>query len=392
MTGTTDSNPHAPEASAVSHRPTSAIGLAAPLPWEPVAGHHIVPRFVIERWRRADGRVTLADLERLVVRDAAPQELDARPDFNRLEDAADPDVLEGKFFSGLESNAARAFDELVASRTPIEHAEWARNNGIKPGHLLKGKRAARLAQFLGAQAVRSPDWRSETNVQTAAAITEEVETKVRVDLERATDPAEIERVQGMLGLRYTAIVEGDTLPQLAAQLATHIGQVLYCEYIPTVMRAPAPMLCLGNDPVVFVDEDRAVGVGSYSQIAARRGTAPFSVRRDIESFVAAAVEVACGHKMIVMPIDPQHAIVLHPFKTLALPGRYDVDAPTAQWLNGLAAIASRRWLVVPPGRGEDARHMIYRDNPVLRKADLRRAERGLPLHTDPRAPSEQAQL
>jgi hypothetical protein len=347
-------------------------------------GHHVVPRFLIARWQAQDGLVALADFEQFVVRHERPDDLDARPDFNRLQFHDDPDALEHKFFGALESNAARAIDELVASRPPVERVQYARANGLRPRQMLKGKRAVRFAQFLGAQAVRSPDWRKEANAHTAAAVAAEIETKVRADLAEATDPEEIGRLNGMLGLRYQAIVEGDTLPQLAAALTTRIGEVLYCEYVPTVVRVPAPLLCLGNDPLVFMDEDPAVGVGSYSQIAARRGHLPFSVRRDAESFIIAAVNVVRGHKMIAMPIDPQHAVVLYPVKLLSLPGLYPVGAQTGQLLNNAATVASRRWLVVPAGSAEAARHAIYRTSPGLRKADLHRAERGLPLHTDPR--------
>jgi uncharacterized protein DUF4238 len=347
-------------------------------------GHHIVPRFLIARWQGQDGLVTLADFEELVVRGERPDDLDAHPNFNRLQLHDDPEALEHKFFGALESNAARAINELVASRPPVEHAVHARANGFRPGQLLKGKRAVRFAQFLAAQAVRSSDWRQEANAHTAAAVAAEIETKVRGDLEAATDPEEIERLNGMLGLRYQAIVEGDTLPQLTASLATSIGEVLYCEYVSTVVRMPGPLLCLGNDPLVFMDEAPAVGVGSYSQIAARRGSLPFSVRRGVESFISAAVDVARGHKVIAMPVDPQHAIVLYPVERLPRPGLYSVGVETAQLLNGAATVASRRWLVVPPGRTEAARDAVYRASPGLRKADLYRAERGLPLHTDPR--------
>ena len=349
-----------------------------------MADHHIVPRFLIARWQGQDGHVTLADFEELVVRSTHPDDLDAQPNFNRLLFHDDPEALEHKFFGALESNAARAIDELVASRPPVEHAVHARANGFRPGQLLRGKRAVRFAQFLAAQAVRSPDWRKEANAHTAAAVAAEIETKVRADLEAATDPEEIERLNGMLGLRYQAIVEGDTLPHLASALTTSIGEALYCEYVSTVVRMPAPLLCLGNDPLVFMDEAPAFGVGSYSQIAARRGTLPFSVRRDVESFISAAVDVVRGHKMIAMPVDPQHAVVLYPSERLPLPGLYSVGIEAGQLLNGAATLASRRWLVVPPGRTEAARHAVYQASPALRKADLHRAERGLPLHTDPR--------
>jgi hypothetical protein len=65
----------------------------------------------------------------------------------------------------------------------------------------------------------------------------------------------------MLGLRYHAFVEGHTLPQLTAALTTSIGEVLYCEYVSSVVRMPARLLCLGNDPLVFMDEAPAVGFG-----------------------------------------------------------------------------------------------------------------------------------
>lgn len=97
-----------------------------------------------------------------------------------------------------------------------------------------------------------------------------------------------------------------------------------------------------------------------------------------------AVDVVRGHKMIAMPVDPQHAVVLYPSERLPLPGLYSVGIEAGQLVNGAATLASRRWLVVPPGRTEAARHAVYQASPGLRKADLHRAERGLPLHTDPR--------
>ena len=242
----------------------------------------------------------------------------------------------------------------------------------------------RFAQFVAAQAVRSPDWRAQANAHTAAAIAEEMETKVRANLDATSDPAEIARLKGMLGLRYSAVVQGDILPQLSAALTTRIGQVLYCEYVPTVIRVPGAMLCLGNDPVIFMDEDPEVGLGSYSQIAARRGNFPLSIRRDIESFMNVAVDVARGHKLISMPLDPEHAVVMHPIESLPLPGLYPVGQDLGQLLNSAALKASRRWLAVPPGRTETAREAVYLNSPQLRKADLYRAERGLALHTDPR--------
>jgi hypothetical protein len=199
-------------------------------------GHHIVPRFVIARWQREDGLVTLADFERLVVRSEHPEALDARSGFNRLEQHEGPEALESRFLGALESNAARAFDELITTRPPLDHAKYANKNGFRSGQLLKGKRAVRFTQFLVAQAVRSPDWRTEANAHTTAALAEELGSKVRADLAAATSPAEIERPKSMLDLRYQAFVQGDTLPQLSAALTTAIGQVLYCEYLPAVFR------------------------------------------------------------------------------------------------------------------------------------------------------------
>ena len=350
-------------------------------------GHHIVPRFMIARWQGEDGLVTLADFERLVVRSERPEDLDARPGFNWLELHEDPEALESRFFGALESNAARAFDELIATRLPLDHAKHARQNGFRPGQLLKGKRAVRFAQFLAAQAVRSPDWRTEANAHTAAGLAGELESKVRADLAVATGPEEIARLKSMLGLRYQAVVQGDILPQLSAALTTAVGQVLYCEYMPTVVRLPAPMLCLGNDPVVFIDEDPDIGLGSYSQIAARRGSYPFSVRRDAEGLMSAAADVARGHKLVAMPFDPEHAVVLQPAKSLVLPGLYALGLEFGQLLNSVEMKAGRRWLVVPPGRIEWAREAVYRDCPGLRKADRYRAEHGMPLHTDAAQPS-----
>lgn len=360
----------------------------AAYPGMEMPGHHIVPRFVIARWQGEDGRVTLADFDRLAVRSERPQDLEARRGFNRLEFHEDPEALESRFFGALESNAARAFDELITARLPLDHAKHARENRFRPGQLLKGKRAVRFAQFLAAQAVRSPDWRTEANAHTAAALAEELESKVHGDLAAAADPEEIARLKSMLGLRYQAVVQGDVLPQLSAALTTGVGQVFYCEYMPTVVRLPAPMLCLGNDPVVFVDEDPDVGFGSYSQVAARRGTHPFSVRRDAESFMRAAVDVARGHKLVVMPLDPEHAVVLQPAKSLVLPGLYAVGLEFGQLLNSVEMKAGRRWLVVPPGRVEWAREAVYRDSPGLREADRYRAEHGMQRHTDPGRPPD----
>lgn len=345
---------------------------------------------MIARWQGEDDLVTLADFERLLVRSEHPEDLDARPDFNRLELHVDPEALETRFFSALESNAARAFQELITTRLPLEHARHARENGYRPGQLLKGKRAVRFAQFLAAQAVRSPDWRNEANTQTAAALAEELESKVRGELAATTDPEEIARLQSMLGLRYHAVVQGDILPQLSAALTTAVGQVFYCDYIPAVVRVPAPMLCLGNDPVVFFDEDPDIGLGSYSQIAGRRGARPFSVRRDADSLMNAAVDVARGHKLVAMPLDPEHAIVLHPLKSLVLPGLYEVGLEFGQLLNSVQLKAGRRWLVVPPGRIEWAREAVYRDSPGLRKVDRYRVEHGMQRHTDPDRPDQAA--
>ncbi len=348
-------------------------------------GHHIVPRFVIARWADDTGRVTLADLERLKVREERPTDLDALPDFNRLEFHDDHEALENQFFGALESNAARAFDELIAARTPLDHLRYASQNGLRAGQLLKTKRGVRFAQFLAAQAVRSPDWRQESNRQTAAAIAEEVETKVRAQLRAASDPKEIARLEAMLGLRYHAQAQGDMLPQLSAALTTAVGQVLCCEYTQTVIRVPEPILVLGNDPVIFMDSDAQNGIGSYSQIASSREMRPFSVRQDVDGFIAAAVDVARGHKLIAMPLDAQHAVVLHPLASLTLPGLYEVSRELAQLLNSAAINASRRWVVVPSGQSAMgiSRHIIYLNNPGIKEADKRRAEHGLPSITDP---------
>jgi hypothetical protein len=350
-----------------------------------MSDHHIVPRFVVARWADEAGLVTLADLERLKVREESPADLDALPDFNRLEFHEDHEALENRFFGALESNAARAFDELVAARRPLDHLRYASQNGLKAGQMLKLKRAVRFAQFLAAQAVRSPDWRHESNRQTAAAIAEELEKKVRAQLRAASDPEEIARLESMLGLRYHVQAQGDMLPQLSAALTTAVGQVLYCEYVQTVIRVPEPMLVLGNDPVMFMDSEARNGIGSYSQIASSREMRPFSVRQDIDSFIAAAVDVVRGHKLIVMPLDARHAVVLHPLASLAIPGLYEVPREFGLLLNTAALKASRRWVVVPPGESAVAvsRHIIYVTNPRIKEVDERRAEHGLSSITNP---------
>lgn len=348
-----------------------------------MAEHHIVPRFLIRRWKNDNGRVTLADIEQLVVRDTSPKHLDTHRDFNRLAEHGHPEALENLFFSRLESDAARAVRQLVSVRPPPEHIPYARANGYRPGQLIEMARAVRFAQFMAAQVVRSPDWRKESNTHTAAMIAEEIETKVRANLRATQDPAEIQRLEDLLGLRYQAIAEGDMLPQLSADLTTRIGEVLFTKYLPTVVRLPAPVLCLGNDPVIFLDRDPEIGFGSYSQIASRRGNLPFSVRRDIDNFLTAAVDVARGHRLIALPLDPHHAIVLHPVERPRLPGMYREDVQLGQMLNAAAVKASRRWLVVPPGRREAAREVIYMDSPQLRRLDQRRAAKNVPLFTDP---------
>jgi hypothetical protein len=217
--------------------------------------------------------------------------------------------------------------------------------------------------YVAAQMVRSPAWRDAIKAHTASAIKHAVQSKVTREVDSTTEPAEIARLGELLGLRYcVAEITGNLVPHLSGHLAYRLGEILYYEYTWAVHRLDEPMLLLSDDPVLIVNFKHPESSGSYSQVATARGEA-LSVYQDIGKLADDAVEVLRGNDLVMLPLGPQHMLVLARIEHLQFPARYDRPVGAATGFNLLMRKASRRWVLLPPGNAEAARKWIAEKHP-----------------------------
>lgn len=313
---------------------------------------HIVPRFLLARWADpSTGRIVVWDRPS----GREPTEIDpvdhaTVEDFNvnHLPDGRVDAWLESEFFAGLEDKSAGALNQLEQVQPPQGHIRRLAGQGLKPFHLLPGRRTAALAMFIGAQMVRSPLWRGAID---GASLTDfEVRTKNRIEaeIETAGDPDEIARLKELLGVRYvTAAVDKATQIQLSGHLAYRIGEVLYGRFFWSVHRFPAPVLVLGDEPVILSLPSGPHRFGSLASLALERKI--LSISRGLKTLVQDVLEIVASARWIVMPFGPSHALVLNAIDSLCLPGRYDRPAEDAKFHNTIIGLASRSWAVWQPG-------------------------------------------
>jgi hypothetical protein len=336
-----------------------------------MAQHHTIPKFHLKRWANAAGRIEVVDFETLTVSEEDPKKFFALPDFNRIEAAdgsADP-WLEYEFLGRLDSDAANLMRQLENIPRPRSHLRQAKNRGWHPTHLLGPKASVRLAMYVGAQAVRSPAWRDAVKQHTAVDMRRFVEEKVEQELATTTDPARIEELKKMQGLRYlVSEISGNQVPHLSGHLAYRLGEVLYQEYVWSVTTIPEAALMLGDDPVLILNRSDPKLCGSYSQVAGAKGFA-LSLYKDQREMADAAVDVMRNNDLVLLPLDPTRMLVMSSINALILPGRHDAGPASAAGFNLLTRAASRRWVCLPPGHLEAARAAIYKKHPWRQKLD-----------------------
>jgi len=122
------------------------------------------------------------------------------------------------------------------------------------------------------------------------------------------------------------------------------------------------VLLLGDDPVLIVNLKNPEASGSYSQIATVNGEA-LSVYQDVAKLADDAVDVLRGSDLAMLPLSPQHMLVLAKIEHLQFPARYDRSLQAATGFNLLMGKASQRWLTLPPGNANAVRTQIAEKYP-----------------------------
>jgi hypothetical protein len=318
---------------------------------------HIVPRFLLARWADpATGKIVVWDRRS----GREPTEIDpvdhaTVEDFNinHRPDGRVDSWLENEFFAGLEDKSAGALNQLEQVQPPQGHIRRLAGQGLKPFHLLPGRRTAALAMFIGAQMVRSPLWRGAIDGATLTDLEVRTKSRIEAEIETARDPDEIARLKELLGVRYVAgAVDKAAQIQLSGHLAYRIGEVLYCRFFWSVHRFSAPVLVLGDEPVILSLPSGPNRVGSLANLALEREL--LSIYRGLETLVQDVLEIVASARRIVMPFGPRHALVLNAIDSLCLPGRYDRPADDAKFHNTLVGLVSRSWAVWQPGMDPEA--------------------------------------
>jgi Protein of unknown function (DUF4238) len=313
---------------------------------------HIVPRFLLARWADPEtGKIVVWDRRS----GRPPSEVDPVDhsivdDFNvdRRSDGTVDSWLESELFAGLESQAAGSLTQLEQVRPTMKHIGRLARGGLEPFHLLPRRRTMGLAMFIGAQMVRSPRWRGAIERATCRDMEADMKVGVEEQLAGATDPAEIARLEELLGIRYVAVTTDKAMQiQLSGHLAYKIGTVLYGSFFWSVHRFAAPCLVLGDEPVILASPSVPLGFGSLADIAFEREI--LSVQRGLERVVEAVIEIVASAKTIILPFGPRHALVLNPIESLCLPGRYDRNEEDAKLFNTWTRASSREWAVWQPG-------------------------------------------
>lgn len=318
---------------------------------------HVVPRFLLARWADPEtGKIVVWD--RRSGRD--PSEVDPTDhstveDFNvhRRPDGSVDTWLESELFAGLESQAAGALNQLEQVQPTIKHINRLARGGLEPFHLLPRSRTFALAMFMGAQMVRSPRWRGAIDRATLRDIEVDTRDRIEDELQSASDPQEIARLEELLGVRYVAATTDKAMQiQLTGHLANRIGKVLYGGFLWSVHRFVEPSLVLGDEPVILALPSDPPGLGSLADLALEREV--LSIQRGLERLVEDVVGIVGSARWIILPFGPRHALVLNTIESLCLPGCYDRPPDDAKLHNTMTRLSSRSWAVWQPGMEPEA--------------------------------------
>lgn len=318
---------------------------------------HVVPRFLLARWADPEsGKIVVWDRRS----GRPPSEVDPTDhstveDFNvdRRADGTVDSWLESELFAGLENRAAGSLAQLEQVQPTMKHINRLAGGGLEPFHLLPRRRTMGLAMFMGAQMVRSPRWRGAIDRATCRDMESDMKAGVEEELACATEPAEIARLEELLGIRFVAVTTDKAMQiQLSGHLAYKIGTILYRSFFWSVHRFAEPSLVLGDEPVILAVPSVPLGFGSLADIAFEREV--LSIQRGLERLVEAVTEIVVSARLIILPFGPRHALVLNPIDSLCLPGRYDRSAEEAKLFNTWTRVSSREWAVWQPGMEPDA--------------------------------------
>lgn len=333
-----------------------------------MAAHHTVPRFHLSRWTNPDGLLEVLDLRDMAVRDEEPKRFSTIQDFNRIEGPngeADP-WLEHDFLGSLDSDIANLMPQIEGVPSPKSLRRNARQRDWHETHILSPKDSARLAMYLGAQAVRIPAWREALKQHTADEMRRTVDDRVRRELASATDPRRISELNRLVGFRLmVAEISGNQVPHLSGHLAYRLGEVFYREFAWATVSFPHNVVMLGDDPVGLLSIRNPSMNGSYSQVAGACDEA-LSIYRAPEVTANRAVEVLRDIDLVTLPLDPRRVLLLSRATHLLRPGRYDADVGMAIALNRAMRHACSRWICLPPGSREEAREAIDQEFPWRR--------------------------
>jgi Protein of unknown function (DUF4238) len=339
---------------------------------------HIVPRFLLARWADPEtGKIVVWDRRSgRASSEVDPADHSTVEDFNvdRRADGTVDSWLESELFAGLENRAAGSLNQLEQVQPTMKHIKRLARGGLEAFHLLPRRRTMGLAMFIGAQMVRSPHWRGSIERATCLDMEADMKAGVREELDDATDPTEIARLEELLGVRYVAVTtDKATQIQLSGHLAYKIGTILYRSFFWSMHRFAEPSLVLGDEPVILALDSAPSGFGSLADIAFEREV--LSLQRGLEQIVKGVVEIVSSAKAILLPFGPRHALVLNPIESLCLPGRYDRSEEDAKLFNTWTRASSREWAVWQPGMEPEA--LDGRELAAL-VVDAIRADRFLP--------------
>ncbi len=318
---------------------------------------HIVPRFLLARWADpGTGKIVVWDRRSgREPTEVDPSDHSTVEDFNvhRLHDGIVDTWLESEFFAGLEDKAAGALKQLEQVQPPMGHIRRLAGQGLKPFHLLPGRRTAGLAMFIGAQMVRSPRWRGAIDRATLSDIETDIRAGIEEELRAAVDPQETARLEELLEVRYVAASTDKAMQiQLSGHLAYRIGEILYCRFLWSVQRFPAPCLVIGDEPVLLVLPSGRQRLGSLADLAVEREL--LSIQGGLDRLVEGVVGIVASARSVIMPYGPRHALALNAIDSLCLFGRYDRSVEDAKLHNTLTRLSSHDWAVWRPGMDPQA--------------------------------------
>jgi hypothetical protein len=188
-----------------------------------------------------------------------------RPEEGAVEDR--PSWLESELFAGLENRAAGSLNQLEQVQPTMKHIKRLARGGLEAFHLLPRRRTMGLAMFIGAQMVRSPRWRGSIERATCLDMEADMKAGVREELDDATDPTEIARLEELLGVRYVAVTT-DKATQI--QLSGHLAYKMF---------RPVSRICSSLKEMNSREEKIAARVSSSRSIPKRSSSRPMVASR-----------------------------------------------------------------------------------------------------------------